>query len=52
MGGLWRDGDMILYNNIAANSVYGFSFGDMIKDDHNGSVNTQVANNILVNNDG
>jgi hypothetical protein len=51
---LWRDGDIIFYNNIAANNYReGFKFtGDGSScDDHNGSVNTQFVNNILVGND-
>ena len=49
--GRWRDGDMIYYNNIAANSLYGFRLGGLHYDTH-GSVNTQVINNIVVNNEG
>jgi hypothetical protein len=51
---LWRDGDIIFYNNIAANNFReGFKFtgGGSSCDDHNGSVRTQLVNNILVNND-
>jgi hypothetical protein len=51
---LWRDGDIIYYNNIAANNYSeGFEFtgGGSSCDDHNGSVNTQLVNNILINND-
>ncbi len=49
---LWRDGDAIYINNIAANNyVYGFTFtGQDECDDHNGSVNTRLVNNIMVNN--
>jgi len=49
---LWHDGDMVLYNNIAANNyLYGFKFtGSSSCDDHNGSVNTQLVNNIIINN--
>ena len=49
---LWRDGDAVFINNTSANNyLYGFKFtGPMSCDDHNGSVNTQVANNILINN--
>lgn len=52
---LWRDGDIIFYNNIAANNYaqgVKFTGGSSYCDSHNGSVNTQLANNILVNNDG
>jgi hypothetical protein len=49
--GVWRDGDMVYYNNVAANSLYGMSIGSSQYDTH-GAVNTQIANNILVNNEG
>lgn len=50
---LWRDDDMILYNNISANNYSeGFKFtGGGYCDNHSGSVNTQLVNNILINND-
>lgn len=48
--GPWRDGDILLYNNVAANSVRGVELGGGGYDTHP-SVNTQVANNILVNNE-
>jgi len=49
---LWRDGDMVLYNNIAAgNYLYGIKTTGMDGcDDHQGSVNTQFVNNIISNN--
>jgi hypothetical protein len=47
----WRDGDMVYYNNIAANSLYGFRLGGSDHDTHEG-VDTQLVNNILVNNEG
>jgi hypothetical protein len=50
---LWRDGDIIYYNNIAANNYSeGFKFTGTSTacDDHNGSVRTQLVNNILINN--
>jgi len=49
---LWRDGDMVLYNNIAAgNYLYGIKTTGMDDcDDHQGSVNTQFVNNIISNN--
>jgi hypothetical protein len=47
----WRDGDIIFYNNITANSLHGFHFGGWQYDTHGGSVNTQVVNNIIVNNE-
>ena len=48
--GVWRDGDIVYYNNIAANSLNGFSLGGASYDTH-GSVSTQVINNIIVNNE-
>lgn len=49
---LWRDGDMVLYNNIAAgNYLYGIKTTGMDGcDDHQGSVNTQFVNNMISNN--
>jgi len=47
----WRDGDMVYYNNVAANSLYGFRLGGTDFGTHS-SVNTQIVNNILVNNEG
>jgi hypothetical protein len=50
---LWRDGAAIIYNNIAAdNFVNGFKFtdSDASCDNHNGSVDTELGNNILVHN--
>lgn len=49
--GAWRDGEIIYYNNIAANSLYGFNLDGSSYDSH-GSVDTQVVNNITVNNEG
>jgi hypothetical protein len=49
--GVWRDGDLVYINNVAANSLYGMSVGGGQYDTH-GSVNTQIANNVLVNNEG
>jgi hypothetical protein len=49
--GVWRDGDIVYYNNVAANSLHGFRMGSM-NSDVRGNVNTQVVNNILVNNEG
>ena len=51
---LWLDGDIVYYNNIAANNYSkGFMFtgSGSSCDDHQGSVNTQLVNNVLVNND-
>jgi hypothetical protein len=49
--GRWRDGDIVYYNNVAANSLYGFSLGGSQYDTH-GCVNTQVVDNIIINNEG
>jgi hypothetical protein len=48
--GRWRDGQMVYVNNVAANGLYGFSLGGSQYDTH-GSVDTQVVNNIVVNNE-
>jgi hypothetical protein len=45
---LWWDGDIVYFNNIAANSLNGISLAG----DTQSSINTQIANNILVNNEG
>jgi hypothetical protein len=49
--GRWRDGAMVYLNNVAANSLYGMSWGGGQYDTH-GAVDTKVLNNILVNNEG
>jgi len=49
--GTWRDGNIIYYNNVVANSLYGFRLGGSSQDAH-GNVNTQLVNNIIVNNEG
>jgi len=49
--GVFRDGDIVYWNNIAANSLYGFSVGGPQYDTH-GSVNTQLVDNLIVNNEG
>ena len=48
--GTWRDGDIVCYNNVAANSVFGVRFGGITYDTHP-SVNTQLVNNIIANNE-
>lgn len=48
--GVWRDGPIVYFNNISANSLYGFEFGSPTYDTH-GNVDTRVSNNILVNNE-
>jgi hypothetical protein len=47
--GVWRDGPMIYVNNVAANSLYGFTLGSGY--DTHGSVDTRILNNIVVNNE-
>ncbi len=47
----WRDGQMVYVNNIAANSLYGIRLGEEEPGTHE-SVDTQVINNIVVNNEG
>jgi hypothetical protein len=47
--GAWRDGDIVYYNNVAANSLLGFSLWG---EDTHGHVNTRLVNNIIVNNEG
>jgi hypothetical protein len=49
--GVWRDGDLVYVNNVAANSLYGMSLGGIQYDTH-GSLNTQVLDNLIVNNEG
>ncbi|MBN1250406.1 MAG: right-handed parallel beta-helix repeat-containing protein [Anaerolineae bacterium] len=48
--GVWRDGQMVYVNNVAANGLYGISLGGGQYDTH-GAVDTRVLNNILVNNE-
>ncbi len=49
VGGVWRDGDIVLYNNVVANTLYGFFFTGF---GTHPSINTQVVNNIMVGNEG
>ncbi len=48
--GTYRDGDIVYFNNVAANSLIGFSLGGVTFDTH-GAVNTQLVNNIVINNE-
>jgi len=48
--GEWRDGEILYLNNVAANNLHGFAF-EGIDDDTHGNVNTQVKNNVLINNE-
>lgn len=45
----WWDGDIIYYNNVAANSLNGIRLDGWAS---RGSTNTQIANNTVVNNEG
>lgn len=46
--GAWSDGDIVFYNNIAANSLYGIRLG---RGADYGSVRSHFVNNILINNE-
>jgi hypothetical protein len=45
----WWDGDIVYYNNVAANSLHGIRLDGYAS---HGNVNTQIVNNIVVNNEG
>jgi hypothetical protein len=45
----WWDGDIVIYNNIAANSLNGIRLDGWAS---RGNVNTQIMNNVLINNEG
>lgn len=47
----WRDGEIVYYNNIAANSLYGFRLVGTGGEVHD-QINTQLVNNIIINNEG
>ncbi len=51
LAGAWRDGTMIFYNNLAADSLYGFNLSGQSYDTR-GSWQTLLVNNALVNNEG
>jgi hypothetical protein len=51
-GGVWRDGDSVYYNNVVANSLYGFRLMGSQFDTHGGSLNTQLLSNTLLSNEG
>jgi hypothetical protein len=51
LAGKWRDGEILCYNNVIANSLYGLRLAGA-KDHTHPSVDTQVVNNIVVNNEG
>jgi hypothetical protein len=48
----WRDGDVLFYNNVVANSMYGIRPSGTDHDTHGGSVKTEIVNNVIVNNEG
>lgn len=52
LAGTWRDGDLVFANNTIANSLYGFRLSGVEADTHGGNVNTQIINNLIVNNEG
>jgi len=45
---LWWNGDIVYYNNVAANSLNGLRLDGNTQS----SINTQIANNIFINNEG
>ncbi len=45
----WRDGKMVLYNNVLANNAIGIRLGGLNNDTHV-NVDTKLRNNVLVNN--
>lgn len=50
--GYWRNGDVLYYDNIAANSVYGVHMSQHTNESETldvPAINTQLKNNILVN---
>ncbi len=47
----WRDGEIILANNLLANAVKGISLWNPSDLNAQGSVNTQIVNNLIVNNE-
>ncbi len=50
--GTWRDGDVVFYNNVVANSLYGIRPTSPEHDSHGGCVNTQIVNNIIATSEG
>ncbi|NJO17231.1 MAG: right-handed parallel beta-helix repeat-containing protein [Thioploca sp.] len=49
--GHWRDGPMMLYNNLLANSTIGINIWNAKEIETHDSVDTQLMNNILINNE-
>ena len=52
MYGYWRNGDVIYFDNIAANSVYGFHMSQHTNESERldvPAINAQVKNNLIVN---
>ncbi len=50
--GTWRDGDIVFYNNVVADSLYGIRPTSPEHDAYGGSVNTRIANNIIATSEG
>jgi hypothetical protein len=46
----WRDGDVILYNNLFANAARGIDIWNPADLDTQNVVNTQILNNLIINN--
>lgn len=46
----WRDGDILLYNNLLAHAAYGINLWNPEELNSQAVLNTQVVNNIFVNN--
>lgn len=49
--GNWRDGEIMLFNNVLADSYLGMEFWNDSAVDARGAVNTQIQNNLFVNNE-
>jgi len=47
----WRDGEMLIVNNILANANYGLGLWSTKEYETHPNVNTQIINNIFVNNE-
>jgi len=46
----WRDGEMLIVNNVLANANYGLGLWSTKEYETHSNVNTQIINNIFVNN--
>ena len=47
----WRDGEMILYNNLSANAARGINIWNPSDSKAHDSVDTQIVNNLIINNE-